>query len=531
MASGLIFINRRLQGFEYIYIMARVVTQKGRMRYPTGTGAAPLSYSDINALTSEQDAIAEFAEIGGLIASREGRRIMQADRRAQTIAGEEEVEKRIRERFDLFDTDPDESNYGKSFKETIKTFPGIIKSTTNHKSRIDIEQYIQRNRPRWEGALRDVILERKRVNTYARRDQLIEGIKYYDLTDPMEQAEAFMIVSEAGQLMKELGHSDAEVENWAADAIRVVDNQSIYQQAQLISSEKGYDEAVKWIMGQNVEVDDKKSIVRDIKFEASQKQLEYEKYVEKVEQDFLGKLRQEQLTEDEILDSTLEVRNKEHWLRMIDAQTKERLEGKVSLNYEVFNELQTRIDNWDGESDSKERISQAISDAAGKTIPVSGEAGSAVSLRLRLASKRDPDAPMNRSSAKRAMTMFNDLEEEVIRLKRQDDDYETIPEERLKWLNKKNEFERWINEQEKVTDTDIENKIKQMTTPEAEEAARGYISRAFNMWLESPFGFLGRKVFGETNEPETQAEFEATVSGMEDEEKAREYYDKWKDKW
>lgn len=67
----------------------------------------------------------------------------------------------------------------------------------------------------------------------------------------------------------------------------------------------------------------------------AEQKAKYEQYVEQTEQDWLVKLRGHQLTENEIMASTLEVDKKQEWLKYVDEQAKEVLTGEDIITDEV----------------------------------------------------------------------------------------------------------------------------------------------------------------------------------------------------
>lgn len=68
----------------------------------------------------------------------------------------------------------------------------------------------------------------------------------------------------------------------------------------------------------------------------------YKEYVEKIEQDWLVKLRNNQLTENEIISSTLEVDKKQEWLDYIDKQAEEILAGEdITTDESVKGDLES----------------------------------------------------------------------------------------------------------------------------------------------------------------------------------------------
>ena len=145
---------------------------------------------------------------------------------------------------------------------------------------------------------------------------------------------------------------------------------------------------------------------------------------------------------------------------------------------------------------------------------------------------------MNRSDVKRGLGIFDDLESfEIEQAKKEEPDLEEIREIRLAYQKKKDEFERWIKGQEKLTDTDIQNKVDQMTQLEAEGIVQSWFDKILNPlgWESGTaasriYDWTRKRKKEELPEPATLVEFEETV-GLLDEEEAKTYYEKWKNKW
>lgn len=105
------------------------------------------------------------------------------------------------------------------------------------------------------------------------------------------------------------------------------------------------------------------------------RQSEYDQYVEQVEQDWLVKLRNKQLTENEIMSSTLEVDKKQEWLGYIDKQAEEILAGEdivtdevvkgelESMAYDIFTGA-ISLPDFQKELKKTRYIDKAIDDAA-----------------------------------------------------------------------------------------------------------------------------------------------------------------------
>jgi len=268
----------------------------------------------------------------------------------------------------------------------------------------------------------------------------------------------------------------------------IADTSITTQFAQAIMAQTGYQDAIDFVMAQEIDTDIKRRIVSNINFEAAQQQLEYDKYVEKTEQDFVSKYDKEQLSTDKIIASNLSASKKLMWKRLVDAQAKERLSGEVELDWDTYDKLQSMVEDYDTGKISKEEVQEAISKEVGKTIPTT----IARSLRDRLATKDKPDDPMNRSDVKRGLGVLSDLESfEVEQAKKDEVGLEEIREIRLKYQKIKDEYERWIGSQEKLTEKIVQDKIEQMTEMETGGIVLSWFERL--MWTKRPqlLGLVG----------------------------------------
>lgn len=433
-----------------------------------------------------------------MISAAVGQRIMRADEKAQIITGQAEIDNRINLQFDTYDTNPDESNYATGLKKTVGGLKDIIANTTNGRARTELGQYITAMKPRWDKALNAAVLNRQRINTYARRDQLISGISGMDLSEPGEKLEAEGRVGQGGDLMRELGHSPEEIENWMAAALKDVDNQTIFQQAENILEVQGYDKAIDFVMKQKIDVDSKKGIVSDINFEAAQQKFEYEKQLEKLEQDYLVKLRQEKLSEDEVMTDLkagkIDVDKAQEWLTDIDARTKERLEGEKELNWKIYDKLQAMVESYDKDLISKDEVRKEISKAV-KSRDITTTI--AMRLRDRLATKDNPDDPLNKSSAKRALSILNELKGDDLYWPEDiKDEEEGNRQNLLNYLDLTRELEKYITDNPDATDEQINEKVDTLTKPYIEDKAKGMLEKLWGRWVQSLFGMGYRKIAG-----------------------------------
>jgi len=524
--------------------MARVSTQKGRVQYPTGTGQRLLSQRDISALTAERGAASRFIETIGIISAAEGRRIMQADEKAQTIEGIAGMKRQIFTLFDGYDTETDETKYRPNYNTVFEGFDTFINNFSNLNARTILELFRKENAPKWENSVNDAELNRKRTNSYIRRDLSMAGIKDLDLSDPLELDDAESRIEDGGTVMAELGHSPEDIELWKSIQYDIVKEQSIYQQAQNISAAQGYENAEKWIMKQDIDVNSKKKIISKINFEAAQQKLEYDKYVEKTEQEMFTEYINEQLSEDRINKTNIPVTRKLMWKRLVDAQVQERLKGEVPLNVDAYDKLEQMLEDYSNDKIGEDKVRKALSDAAGKDISTTIYR----SLRTRLSNINKPDDPINKSSAKRALSILNELKGDDFFWPEgiEDDDPEGKRQNLLNYLDLTNEFEEYLTTNPDATDEQINDKVDTLTKPYIEEKTKGFLEwfgRLLRPKETTPFWrhlgtteeeALARKKTKagviEENEPKTLSEFEETV-GLLDEEEAKVYYEKWKNKW
>ena len=143
-----------------------------------------------------------------------------------------------------------------------------------------------------------------------------------------------------------------------------------------------------------------------------------------------------------------------------------------------------------------------------------------------------------KSSVKRGYEALGRLRTDTKSLMKLAGDYSLESQQQIEmdFLDVENDFEQWVEENPEASDDEVTKKINSLTIPIKEEATGGIIKRAFNFWAQSPFGAPYRKVWGvdkKTDEPQTQEDFNTRVAELKanDMEDAREYYDKWKDKW
>ncbi len=482
--------------------MANIETNLKRRRMPTGTSAV-LQPTDSPELAARTQAFGKGADITSGFAMTFALR--ERDNQLTNFEGvaTEGYNKFLSERA----RDPDASSYLTKYSEFIKSIP--TDSFRSPETKRIAQNWLKKQGGVWGKQVLGMANQQSKRNTLdAIALAEFQSIKLRN-PDIINRAitrgvKNGVITEDAGILTMEQTH-------------RGIMLGLIEDEAQEIFITEGYEESVKWVMDNDIELDEKNAIASKIKRLAANKQLEYESYVEKTEQDFVGKYDKEQLGNDEIIASNLSATKKLMWKRLVDAQAEERLSGEVELNWETYDRLQSMVEDYDAGNIEKEVVQDAISKEAGKTIPTT----IARSLRDRLATKDKPDDPMNRSDVKRGLGVLTDLESfEVEQAKKDEEDFEVIREIRLAYQKKMDEFERWIRGQEKLTDKDVQSKIKEMTELEVEETAKGvldYIGGFYKEYYKYIFGVkayeeISKRLRGEPKEGEED------LTGMTDEE-------------
>jgi hypothetical protein len=145
-----------------------------------------------------------------------------------------------------------------------------------------------------------------------------------------------------GALMRELGHSQDEIDNWMMEQLEFVDNQEVYNRAQNISETQGYDAAIKWTMNQDIDTNVKRKIVSDINFEYAQQQDRIE-IQQEVDRDEISKLiRSGQSATARIENSLLDEKEQWTWFERERAES-ERLakDEPIATDYRTKGELES----------------------------------------------------------------------------------------------------------------------------------------------------------------------------------------------
>jgi hypothetical protein len=439
-----------------------------------------------------------MADIAGGIATELGQKAYRAEADAQALEGIAAVKARMLTEFDTHDTNPDHTTYQKGFDKAITDLDNIPKGLTNRRGRLQVEQFIKANKPIWQDNVNDSVIKRQNDNVIDTTDRWPERIKDLDLSSIDGQLEAQWEIGQAGAARLKTGRfTPAEVETWTENALRTVENQSIFQEAEKISLSKGYEKGVDHIMKQKIGQADKERIVNDVKFNASQRQLAYDQQLEKIEVDYLKRLGQEQLSENALMADLQAGRIDpdlyKEYSNYVEAQTAERLKGEKERDWDTYKNLQGMVKDYgDGARTDERVIRDAISEAV-KAQKITAADG--MKLLDRVKKSDDTDDPMNRSDAKRGLGIFNSLEAAEISANI-DEPYDVIRDIRLKYQKKKDEYENWIKRQDKLTGADIQKKTAEMTEGIVAEEVPKMIERAFNIWVQSPFGVLYRKAKG-----------------------------------
>lgn len=372
------------------------------------------------------------------------------------------------------------------YKDFDKDANKVLNSIRSPKVRANLESWLLKNTPRLKNGTREAagrvlqdfhVTEIDKLRVAAAENGDIEKADYY-----------------AGVMDEQNLISHRAAEAFKKNNKVIADTSITTMMAQAIMAQTGYQDAIEFVMAQDIDVDIKKDIVGDIKFEASQQKLAYDKQVAQIDANYLIKLRKEQLSEDEVtadlqagrIDADLA----KEYFGYIDAQIEERLKGLKELNYDTYDRLQVMVEDYDKDKVTQREVRKAISEATKRreiTTTV------AMKLRDRLATKDDPDDPMNRSDVKRGLGVFDDLERfEIEQAKKDEVGLEEIREIRLKYQKIKDEYERWIGSQEKLTEKIVQDKIEQMTEMETEGIVLSWFEKL--MWSKGRrqlFGLVG----------------------------------------
>lgn len=461
--------------------MAQIETYKTRKRIPTG---APLAHlpTDTSELKAKTQFFGELSEIAFGI----GRKIEKADYTAQLNTGRASRASMLNALNESYRTNTKPDTYQPLLADTIKSMLSDIPPTiSNRRAKEKLQQEIKLYTPKWEEEVQVKVWQRKKINIDAAVDNArYQATQKLDPRDKTEYDEAMDLIAGAVKSMWEIGVPKEQIEMWTEESLYDFEKRKTLLNA-LDAAEIGrFDIAKRMVENSDLEPDEKNAIFSTIKRTAANKKLEYDSYVEKTEQDFVGKYDKEQLTTDEVINSNLSATKKLMWKRLVDAQVEARLSGEVELNWDTYDRLQSMVEDYDAGNIEKEKVQEAISKEVGKTIPTT----IARSLRDRLAVKDDPNDPMNRSDVKRGLSFLEDLETaEINAANKKMADYKEIRGLRQKYRNKKNELERWIRGQEKLTDKDIQNKTDEMTQEEAKEITLTWFEQVILAKKSTPF--------------------------------------------
>lgn len=289
----------------------------------------------------------------------------------------------------------------------------------------------------------------------------------------------------------------------------------------ILRETKNLSEATKYVMESSIDTDIKEGIVRNLNFEAKT----IEDQFDRNEEEFYLRLAKEEMVDEDELNQALatgqitmeahkrltkiikerkfpeidDPRARGRVLEAINALGTETMIKKdvLEVYYEAFSKLtpatqkSLHIDIY---------AEQSRADARG-TVQANNQMG-------RMIGKFDEIAQT---------TLFSDEKQAIGYAKAVNELSDLIKEAQKK--------DKSLTGREKMVEAvriakAVNREIKAGKQVGAEHPVTGYVS----MGLQ-PSGFVG------IEEPETEDEFYATVKSIEDEEKARAYYERWKDKW
>lgn len=297
--------------------MAQIDTYQKRKRMPVGAPVVPLPTE-----TPEIKSRTELFGIAGTLAFNKAMQFAIRERDNELTNFEGIATEGYNRFLGEIANDPIPSSYSEKYKEFIKTIqPDFIK---NPETRRIARNWLIKKGGVWERQIQYMALGRSEQNT---RDAIdLAAYNAIKLRDPdiinraiTRGVQNGVIGEDAGSLIMEKAH-------------RGILLGQIEDEAQEISESQGYEQAVKWVMDQKIELDERNSIASTIKRTAANKQLEYDAYVEKTEQDFYSKYDKEQLSTNEIEASNIPVSKKLMWKRLVDAQAEARLKGAKTTN-------------------------------------------------------------------------------------------------------------------------------------------------------------------------------------------------------
>jgi hypothetical protein len=471
--------------------MAQIDTnlnQRSRRPMPTGTSAVPLP-TESPELAAQTQFFGKTADIASGFAQQFALR--ERDNQLTNFEGvaTEGYNTFLSERA----KDPDASSYLAKYSEFIKSIP--TDSFRSPETKRIAENWLKKQGGAWGRQVLGMADQQSKRNTLDAIALAEEQAVRHRNPDEINRAvtrgvKNNTITEDAGSLVLEQVHKDI--------GLGLVEDE-----AQEISATEGLDEAVKWVMGQEIDTEDKKKIVSNINFEASQQKLAYERQVEKIEVNYLAKLRKEELSENEVMADLqagrIDADLYKEYVNYIDAQVEERLEGTKEQDWDTYDELQGMVKEYGDGTRTDERFIRGEISEAVKAMKITSTDG--MKLLDRVKRSDDTDDPMNRSDVKRGLGVLTDLESFEVEqakkgkyLKKEHkgkDEFEVIREIRITYQKEMDEYERWVRGQDKLTDKDIQDKIKAMTELEAEEIALSWFERL--MWTKRPqlFGIVG----------------------------------------
>lgn len=464
--------------------MSQISTKKGRRQYPVISPAT--SMPDM----PEYGAKAQmFGAISGM-AFGLADRLNQIDIDNQLSAFEGNITEQYNTLLGELASNPEPSTYLAEYDKYTKSTMNQANALKSSQAKRAAQNWFTRRSGYWQRQVQNMALGRAEQNSRAAIS--LAEIKAVEGRDPELINRPVTRGITNGTIPKEYGE-EIILRTQKKIGIALMGDEALR-----ISQSEGREKAIEWVMKQKIDIDAKKGIVSDLNFEAAQQKLAYDKQLEQIEANYLLKLRQEQLSEDDITTDLqvgkIDTDLAKEYYKLIDAQVEERLSGEVPLNVDAYDKLQTMVEDYDEDKIDKDTVRKALSEAAGKDISMTIYR----SLRDRLAIKGKPDEPMNKASAKRAMSILTEMKTADMFWPEDmdDDDPEGKRQNLLRYLDLSKELEQWITANPEATDEQINDKVDTITQTIAERVALNWFERLMRPKETTPFW----RHFGTTEE-------------------------------
>jgi hypothetical protein len=258
----------------------------------------------------------------------------------------------------------------------------------------------------------------------------------------------------------------------------------------------------------------------------AQEKLAQDKQTEQIEIGYLARLKKEELLEDDLMADLqagkIDTDLYKEYSNYVDAQVRERLKGKEpEPNFNVYDSLHKMVTDFqNGITTDERKIRDNISDAV-KKGDITWSNGTSFLTNLRRA--KDPEDPLNRTSAKRALGFLTELKNnDFFWPDDAKNKYEGKKQNGIKHLKLSNELEQWITANPDATDDEITEKADKLTQPFIEQQVTSRLERALDnigkVWWQ--FGIAKNAVNKLRNKKKTEdlselsdEELEAIIKG------------------